>query len=103
MRIFIILEVLLLSSVATLVQTTTEDLVRDYVNDVMQCYRNRYNPGITISVVKDGNVVFAEGFGHIDGTDDTSSKPLNTTRFSIASLTKGFTATLLVKLMDDAK
>lgn len=102
MRTFVIIVILLMSSAATLAQTS-EDHVRDFINDAMQCHRNRFNPGVTVAVVKDGNTVFADGFGHIDGTDVTSAKPSNTTRFSIASLTKGFAATLLVKLMHDAK
>lgn len=53
------------------------------------------NPGLTISVVKDGKLLFAKGYGV---TSTSSRTPVtNETLFQIASMSKAFAATLLVK------
>jgi len=43
-------------------------------------WRNKYNPGVTVAVVKDGAKMFADGFGKKDGTDAASSRPTEHTR-----------------------
>ncbi|KAK3097217.1 hypothetical protein FSP39_007591, partial [Pinctada imbricata] len=61
-----------------------------------QCRPN--NPGLAVSVVKDGKILFAKGYGV---SDNISKKPVtNNTLFQIASLTKAFTSTLLTKQLD---
>ena len=82
-----------------------DNKVRDFMSAAMDssCWRNKYNPGVTVAVVKDGAKVFADGFGKKDGTDAASSRPTEHTLFGIASVTKGFTAALLVKMMDEQK
>ena len=52
-------------------------------------------PGISVSVVKDGQIVMAKGYGV---ADITTKRPVtNQTLFEIASMSKAFGATLLVK------
>jgi len=47
-------------------------------------WRNKYNPGVTIAVVKDGAKVFADGFGKKDGTHVASMMSTERTLFEIA-------------------
>jgi CubicO group peptidase (beta-lactamase class C family) len=58
-------------------------------------------PGIGIAVVKDGNVVFAKGFG-VRKLGDSRLVTANTL-FGIASNTKAFTAACLAMLVDEGK
>ena len=58
-------------------------------------------PGLAIGIVKDGKVLFAEGFGQQDVRKDS---PVNSsTMFPIASNTKAFTAAALAILVDEGK
>jgi len=64
----------------------------------------RYNwevPGLAIGIIKDGQVILAEGYGHLDVRKDG---PVNSkTMFPIASNTKAFTAAALAILVDEGK
>ncbi|KAL3887929.1 hypothetical protein ACJMK2_000314 [Sinanodonta woodiana] len=73
--------------------------VKEFIQKGLQCHNN---PALAISVVKDGEIVFAEGFG-LKNISDASSKVTNKTLFGIASLSKAFAATLLMKLLDGNK
>jgi CubicO group peptidase (beta-lactamase class C family) len=58
-------------------------------------------PGMAIAVVKDGRVIYANGYGV---RSVASPGPVDTdTLFGIASVTKGFTAAALGILVDDGK
>ncbi|XP_045174366.2 gigasin-6-like [Mercenaria mercenaria] len=81
--------------------SSTEELVRRFVETSMLCNKHKYNPAVSISVVKNGSLLFADGFGHVDGTNSSSARPTSDTLFGIASLTKAFTATLLATLMEE--
>lgn len=76
----------------------------DYEKDVDETLqqvlkRHPQNPGLTVSVVKDGHVLFARGYGV---TDVLSKTPVTKeTLFQIASLSKAFAATLLVKQLEN--
>lgn len=61
-----------------------------------RCHKDT-NPGLAVSVVKDGKVVFAEGFGQADIENNVAVT--NQTQFGVASLSKAFAATLLLKLI----
>lgn len=66
------------------------------IRDSFACRKN--NPGLSVAIVKDGQIVYANGFG-VQSLE--SKKPVNKdTLFGIASLTKAFTSTLLAKLTD---
>ncbi|KAL3887928.1 hypothetical protein ACJMK2_000313 [Sinanodonta woodiana] len=84
-------------------KTAGEDEIRQNVKEFIQkgleCHNN---PALAISVVKDGEIVFAEGFG-LKNISDASSKVTNRTLFGIASLSKAFAATLLIKVLDGNK
>ena len=66
-----------------------ESSLREFINSLIQC---RDNVGLTISLVRGGSSVFAEGFGYRDL--DTNSTMESSTKINIGSLSKAFTATL---------
>lgn len=59
----------------------------------------QHNPGLAVAVVKDGKVVFSKGYGVSDVTSGAAVTP--DTLFGIASISKSFAATLLVKLLSE--
>lgn len=58
-------------------------------------------PGLAVSIVKDGKVIFAEGFGFRDVQKGLKVTPH--TLFAIGSCTKAFTATAMGILVDEGK
>ena len=56
-------------------------------------------PGLSAAVVRDGHVIWARGFGFADV--ETKTPATDSTPYLIASLTKTFTSTLLLKLVED--
>jgi CubicO group peptidase (beta-lactamase class C family) len=58
-------------------------------------------PGVSIGLVQDGQVVFADGFGVRELGNNT--KPDGDTLFMIASNTKALTTLMLAKLVDEKK
>lgn len=58
-------------------------------------------PGYAIAVIRDGRVVYSRGYGY---ADLATRRPVNNqTVFGLASLTKTFTALVLLKLVDAGK
>src|SRR4030043_709070 len=58
-------------------------------------------PGLAVSIVKDGKIIFAEGFGYRDVEQKLKVTPH--TVFAIGSCTKAFTATAMGMLVDEGK
>ncbi|KAL4218011.1 hypothetical protein ACF0H5_022749 [Mactra antiquata] len=79
-------------------QTWFEERVDEYINAGLNCHKN---PGLSLAVVKDGKVVLTRGYGHktLDKTDPVTENTL----FGIASLSKSFAATLMLKQIEDNK
>jgi len=97
MRNFPVLFCLVLSSAIFAEQPSQQELDA-YVAKAMKTFEV---PGMAISVVKDGKVVLAKGYG-IRKMGDTS--PVDSqTLFGIASNTKAFTATALAMLVEEGK
>ncbi|XP_060082792.1 uncharacterized protein LOC132562079 [Ylistrum balloti] len=72
------------------------DFEADVDHVIQQAHRCRHNnPGLAVAVVKNGKVILAKGYGVSDVS--TGSPTTNTTIFGIASLSKAFAATLLMK------
>ena len=69
-----------------------------YIQNAMPLWKT---PGLSVVVVKDGNVVFKKGYGVIElGKPD----PFTTTTLSLcASTTKAMTAVCMAMLVDDGK
>ncbi|KAK7501570.1 hypothetical protein BaRGS_00007001 [Batillaria attramentaria] len=70
--------------------------VDDAIRAAQAC-RAHTNPGLSVSVVQDGRTLLSRGYGVRRGDDPADSS----TGFTIASLTKAFTAALLLKVMED--
>jgi CubicO group peptidase (beta-lactamase class C family) len=62
----------------------------------------RHVPGAVVLVVKDGAVVFARGYGHADPATRRPVDPA-TTLFRVASVSKLFTATAVMQLVEEGK
>ena len=58
-------------------------------------------PGVSVGIVQDGKVVFADGFGARDIGE--GAKPDGDTLYMVASNTKGLTTLMLAKLVDEGK
>lgn len=70
----------------------------DFINATIQEWQL---PGLAIAIVKDGEVIFSQGFGKRDVAQNLDVTP--NTLFPIASCTKAFTATALGLLVDEGK
>lgn len=77
-------------------QISFDRKVTDFVKAGLKCHNN---PALSFSVVKDGKIVLANGFGH--KTLDKGEAVTNKTLFSIASLSKAFAATLILKQIEE--
>ena len=73
-----------------------EEKITNYVTSGLGCHNN---PGLSLSVVKDSKVLLAKGFGH--RALDKLEPVTNETLFGIASLSKAFAATLLLKQIEE--
>ena len=70
------------------------------INDIIKCTMlEKQLPGLAVSVVKNGNVIYQEGFGktNIASGDDVEID----TPFAIASVTKIFTTFSVLQLIED--
>lgn len=72
-----------------------EQKVSDFVEAGLKCHNN---PGLSLSVVKSGRIILAKGFGH--KATDKLEPVTNETLFGIASLSKAFAATLILKQIE---
>ncbi|KAK3096463.1 hypothetical protein FSP39_000469 [Pinctada imbricata] len=71
--------------------------VESVLSKVLQCRLNF--PGMAVSVVKDGRILMAKGYGYLDTSK--RSPVTNRTLFQISSLTKAFAGTLLLKQLKE--
>ncbi|XP_013418181.1 uncharacterized protein LOC106179194 [Lingula anatina] len=95
MHIIILLS-LVLSCICYGLATRMEERIDDLINASMACFNA---PALTLAVVQGGQSVIAKSYGVMDRE---SNQPVsNNTLFNIASLTKAFAATTLVKVMED--
>jgi CubicO group peptidase (beta-lactamase class C family) len=74
-----------------------------FLDDIMPAAIARYNvPGATVVVVKDGRVVVAKGYGYRDLANRTPVTA-DTTMFRIGSISKLFTWTSVMQLVEEGK
>ena len=69
-----------------------------FIKHTLKC---RSIPSISISMVKDDRVIFSRGYGYAD--INAGIKATEHTKFSIGSLTKAFTTTLLADILSKHK
>src|SRR5215813_7016401 len=74
------------------------DQIDDYIKQAMQ---KRRIPGLALAVVKDGQVIKAQGYGVANLETETPVTP--ETVFELASVTKQFTATAIMILVEEGK
>ena len=94
-----ILIALLLLSGTTLYAQLTAQQVDSLVTKAMQEF---HVPGVAVSIVKDGEIIYNKGFG-IRDINNKKSAVNEHTQFAIASNTKAFTSTALAILAERGK
>lgn len=90
----------LVASMMCLLTTQALDIAEvDEMLTAAHACRAHTNPGLTVSVVKEGQTLLSRGYGstRIQGNPKVDENTL----IGLASLTKAFTAALLLKVMDD--
>lgn len=74
-----------------------------FADNFMREAMTKYNvPGVTLSVVKDGKVLYKRGYGYADIEKKTLVDP-DRTIFNLGSVTKLFTATAAMQLVEQGK
>jgi CubicO group peptidase (beta-lactamase class C family) len=69
------------------------------IDALFEKYNNNDTPGIAVSVIKDNKVIYQKGFGM---ANLEYGIPITTkTKFHVASLSKQFTAFMILKLEDE--
>jgi CubicO group peptidase (beta-lactamase class C family) len=100
--IFSLLVILLFLCLPLLAQKESSDKnlegFKDFVKQEMEKWKV---PGCAIAIVKDGEVIFSEGFGYRDVKNELKVTPK--TLFAIGSCSKAFTATAVGILVDEGK
>lgn len=90
---------LLLISTNSRAEKPSELTQYHHLNDILEQQRQKHHvPGMAMAIVKNDQVVFAQGFGVSD--IDTKAPVTTQTLFGIGSTTKAFTSTLIAMLVD---
>ena len=97
--LFVLTAILLLVSNLAVAQKNIDyDQLDRYIQKAVDDFEV---PGLSVGIVKNGNVVFKKGYG-VKSTD--TNEPVDTkTLFGIASLSKAFTAASIAMLVDEGK
>jgi CubicO group peptidase (beta-lactamase class C family) len=77
---------------------STRDLIDKGIRKYME---DTDTPGLSLSIMRNGRLVYAKGFGYADQENHQWAGPLH--RFRIASISKPITAAGVLKLIDDDK
>src|SRR5688572_4828361 len=81
-----------------LLPPVSADRVDDYLKTVME---QRHVPGLSVAVVRNGKLVKAKGYGHANL--ELSVPATRDTVYQLASVTKQFTATAVMMLVEEGK
>lgn len=74
----------------------------DHLDDsILQMMQERHIPGISLAVIKDGQILVSKGYGVAD-LEWSSAADVDTS-YQIASVTKQFTATAVMMLVEEGK
>ena len=82
-------------------QPEVADAIRVFDKWVEQHIAHRNAPGLSIAVVYDQEIVWAEGYGYSDLEENVPATP--STVYRIGSITKLFTSTAVLQLRDQGK
>ena len=81
------------------VEPTTDD-IRSWADHLfLKAYDEHRYSGAIVTVVKDGEILFNQGYGYADYSKQSVVSPTQT-QFRIGSITKTFTATAIAQLME---
>ena len=80
---------------------TNEQVLKEFESYVGKVQKEWMIPGMAVSVMKDGKLVFAKGFGVKDATGKLLVD--ENTVFQIGSVSKSFTAAVMASLVDEGK
>ena len=92
------LPLILLFAINSLAQNGTSTKVDEYLQAEMKAQQI---PGVSLAVIKDGQIVLAKGYGFANVEHQVPVKP--ETIFQSGSMGKQFTATAVMLLMEDGK
>lgn len=67
-----------------------------FVQHIVDC---RGVTGLSVTLIKDNQLLWSRGFGHANIEEGIPAT--NDTKFSVGSLTKAFTTTILAKILHD--
>jgi CubicO group peptidase (beta-lactamase class C family) len=99
MKILILLSVtVFLSSCAPYAR---QNSVSDSIDALFSDFNKPGTPGASLAVIKDGHVFYSKAYGLADV--DNNVKASTSTNYRLASVTKQFTATAILKLVDQGK
>lgn len=84
--------------VASLSSVAPADQIDDLVNAAMKKYGT---PGLSVAVIRDGKVIKSKGYGLANVEHNV--KVISDTIFELGSVSKMFTASLVMKLVEDGK
>lgn len=101
MRPWLILSILLLAAPARAAETPAEPTPQQVESAVRAPMSARHIPGLSLAVVRNGKIVLAEGYGVANIELSVPAKP--NTVYQLASVTKQFTATAVMMLVEDGK
>ena len=87
----------------TITNPATITDVEDFFDTAVPAGLAKYNiPGATVSVVQNGELIFSKGYGYADLTNETLVDA-DSTIFHIGSVTKLFTWTCVMQLVEEGK
>lgn len=76
--------------------------IESTVDEAVKVYVLRSGvPGVTVDLAQNGNTIYAQGYGYSDVSTKQAAKP--TDIFEIGSITKQFTAAIIMKLQEQGK
>jgi len=85
----------------TVVAPNNEKIIKEFESYVGKVQKEWMIPGMAVSVMKDGKLIFAKGFGV---KDVNGNLPVDeNTVFQIGSVSKSFTAAVMASLVDEGK
>ena len=100
-----LLNLLLLASCgfrnATVSNQLAKDPVHTFKQEMARLGEDLKIPGMSAAIVRNQKVIFAEGFGYADLANKIPATPA--TPYNIASITKTFSAAVLMKLVEQGR
>jgi CubicO group peptidase (beta-lactamase class C family) len=101
LMILSLLSACLPAPVTTPPQNVVQDPIEAFQHEMDRLRKDNGIPGMSVAVLQNQQVVFAEGFGYADIENRIPATP--DTPFNIASLSKTFAAAILMRLVEEGR